>query len=125
MKKIIFVLGVIFGSKAVANEVTADSSSKCSVSNGWTLSVDYFYDGHPQGPGGWSGIAQLNDWGKFPLVIKNDDGLASTGNSHGADRLDSIDLDFSVLRKSLKMRTLLPLGNYTPWQEHSLDCKKR
>ena len=123
MKKIVFIVGIFFASKGFANQVSADSSFHCSVSNGWTLSVDYFYDGHPQGSGGWSGIAQLNDWGKFPLSIKDDNATVSTGTSHGPDRLDWTELDFSIRGKYFKMRDSRALGDYSPWSEYTLNCK--
>lgn len=122
--KSLFCFLILFASVHVfAGLVEPDSSKVCTVTNGWTLKVDYYWDGHPQGPGGMSGIVQINDWGKFPVMVAPDGSDVTTGTSHGPDRLSSIDIQFSIQSLILKTREMLPLGNYTSWTEFNMTCK--
>jgi hypothetical protein len=123
MKSIFFALFVFINTTTFAGPIIPDFSKACTASNGWHFNVDYYWDGHPQGPGGVSGIVQIESWGKFPVTMIPDGNDLMVGFSHGPDRLSSIEIKFSINEQYLMTREMLALGNYTEWHRYRMECK--
>lgn len=102
--KLFLMCLVFFNFSNTAFAVEPDRKVTCKVSNGWTISTDYYWDGHPQGPGGWSGVSQINDWGKFTVdvdEITNFETLewVTIGHTGGPTRLESLQIEYSLNKK--------------------------
>ena len=124
--KLLFGLLFLFLSVLVESSlIEADKSFECQTNiqgKNWVIKLDYFWDGHPQNDSGWSAIAQINTWGKFPMIVDLNSQKLS-GVSHGQDRLEGIDIELSTEESYIKRRYQLPYGNYTEWEKFDLKCK--
>ncbi len=122
----LFIMSLVFlNFSNIAFAVEPDTKVTCKISNGWTINTDYYWDGHPQGPGGWSGVSQINDWGKFTVAAKEIPNWITTGHTTGQTRLEDIQVEYSLDEKNegyLKLETTDVMGK-VHLNEYTLKCK--
>ncbi|MES2770240.1 MAG: hypothetical protein V4596_13940 [Bdellovibrionota bacterium] len=122
----LFIASLIFlNFSNIALAVGPDTKVTCKISNGWTINTDYYWDGHPQGPGGWSGVSQINDWGKFIVTVNEIPNWKTMGHTTGQTRLENIQVEYSLDEKKegyIKLKTTDVMGKIHH-EQHTLKCE--